>query len=365
MAHNLFGERFMANRKPAWHGLGTVFTEPITAVEAVQQAGIDYRVFKTPVYTAVPQNGFIAEAQELVPVPDAYYITREPTPDDDQYRFFATCTDEYEVLDNVEIARAIDTLTDRWALETVGALGHGEQLFIVLDAGEIEIGKNGGELLHQYFVFTDSKNTSASAKFLFTPVRVVCQNTLIMGERAAKVNAQIDHRTGASHALQLRVDIIDRLEKAQQLNIDTLQAMASITITNEDAAKIISAAYPLPKRQPDARYTDNPKEINKLFGEGELAENLFAVANKAQAHFERVHEVMTARREFATELYETINTDYPDIARTPWAAYNAVVEAADYRNGRGLVEASALFGARSKEKAKAYNKAVAVMAKAA
>lgn len=36
MTANLFGERFLGNREPAWHGLGMVFTESLTAVEAIR-----------------------------------------------------------------------------------------------------------------------------------------------------------------------------------------------------------------------------------------------------------------------------------------------------------------------------------------
>ena len=32
MAHNLFGERFLGHREPAWHGLGKTFEDPITAI---------------------------------------------------------------------------------------------------------------------------------------------------------------------------------------------------------------------------------------------------------------------------------------------------------------------------------------------
>ena len=39
MAHNIFGERFLGQRKPAWHQLGLVVDEPIGAVKALERIG--------------------------------------------------------------------------------------------------------------------------------------------------------------------------------------------------------------------------------------------------------------------------------------------------------------------------------------
>ena len=39
MAHNLFGERFVSVRVPAWHKLGRVLEEPVSATQAWNLAG--------------------------------------------------------------------------------------------------------------------------------------------------------------------------------------------------------------------------------------------------------------------------------------------------------------------------------------
>ncbi len=39
MAHNLFGERFVSARVPAWHQLGLVLEEPVSATQAWNLAG--------------------------------------------------------------------------------------------------------------------------------------------------------------------------------------------------------------------------------------------------------------------------------------------------------------------------------------
>jgi hypothetical protein len=59
------------------------------------------------------------------------------------------------------------------------------------------------------------------------------------------------------------------------------------------------------------------------------------------------------RRKGAAELYTKLNDEYPKLGATAWHLYNAVVESADYRDGKN-VEVSALFGGRAKEKQAAF-----------
>ena len=56
MPASIFEDKFVEreSRTPAWHGLGTVFTEKLTVSEAVEKAGVGFEVYKTPNYTRIP-----------------------------------------------------------------------------------------------------------------------------------------------------------------------------------------------------------------------------------------------------------------------------------------------------------------------
>ena len=85
--------------------------------------------------------------------------------------------------------------------------------------------------------------------------------------------------------------------------------------------------------------------------------------NQAQSTYESARSnTMTTRKEVEALFYKH-NDEFPQTANTAWAVYNAAVEHADFRDsgGKGDQWASALFGIRAAEKAKAFDMAYALV----
>ena len=55
-----------------------------------------------------------------------------------------------------------------------------------------------------------------------------------------------------------------------------------------------------------------------------------------------------------------VNQEFSDLANTPWAVYNAIVETEDYRRGSDN-SPSALYGRRADVKARAFDSALALV----
>ena len=341
MTANLFGDRFVGVRQPAWHGLGRVFELPIPAEQAIVEAGMDFKIVKRPLFARVGDTQIKTEK---------IGIFREPTADDNQYRFFGIASPEYAVLQNAEIAEILSSLTKHWPVETAGALGQGETMFMSLDAGSAEI---HGESVKQYFLVTDKRDGGTTLKIAFTPVRVVCQNTLVSGLRRSIVSAALMHNPGLDKVLTARVGLLEKMQEAMTSTMATFEQLASAAITDDDARAIFADAYPEPKR---AAKMDLLDDYNAKSGPEQLGE-LYDEATRAQASFTYYANRAQAFRDGAMATYGRLNDEHNSIARTPWAAYNAVVEFADYREGQS-VELSALWGARAGEKKRAFMKAL-------
>jgi phage/plasmid-like protein (TIGR03299 family) len=346
MTANIFGSRFLGAREPAWHSLGTVFTDSPTLLEAIGRCNMGYRLVKAPAFVLVDGN--------YLPIPNRVGIVRYPTEDDDQFRVFGVVGAEYGLMQNDQLARLIDPLTQQWPVETVGALGNGETIFYTLKVSTHRVG--GEEVIVYYFV-TDTRDGKTTARIGITPQRIVCQNTLSAGIRSAIAMVKIPHCADIADEVQFRVALSRRLQSSTRDLISNFNRMAAATFSANKARAIFEASYPYPNVPAKVALARDltRAERNELADYEVNVDELTAVEETFEYYVARAD----AMREHAYGLFQKINDEYPRIARTGWATYNAVCELEDYRKGGDGALASSLFGSRANTKARAY---AAVMA---
>lgn len=354
MAHDLYGERFLGRRDMAWHELGKVFPQELAigVLEAVVAAGCDYVVHKVPLIANVGEiDGF----SQPVTLGNKVALMREPTQDEPCWHFFGTASDDYGLLQNTDIARVMETLNEVWPIETVGALKQGRTLFLTFDAGSEDV---AGEEIRKFFLVTDTKDGGTSAKIAFTPVRVVCQNTLTAGLKRAINSASIPHNINAIGELEFRVDLLKKLSEAQAATMNSFRAMAETDVSADSARLIFEAAYPYPSKPKKVMLLEElGEDVQNLPEYDEVIESLKEVGSTYQYYIDRADLF----REAVTDNYAILNEKHPESAHTAWMAWQAVTEAEDWRRGpstAGKIEASTLFGARAQAKRRAYNVAM-------
>jgi len=343
MSDNIFGERFYGTRKPAWHMIGQVFQKALKPSVAVKKIGMDYTVDKYPMVALVDKQQI--DTGKIC-------IMRSPTADDPVYQVFGFAGGKYEITQNVDLARIMNPLAEVWPLETMGAINNGKTVFMTFNTGGVEI---EGDPINGYFMLVDVKDGGTSTKLVYTPVRVVCQNTLISGLRQATVSISIQHTPGAQAQLEARVNLIAKAREAIDETTAVFRKLATARITPNQAELMFDNVYPLPRLPEDAALENYSVE--------DLGALLFKGVKDSMYDYNYYTERAKTLRAGAMTLYEKLNDEYPALASTPWHAYNAVVESADFRDGGKAPEFSALFGPRAKEKKDAFEYAVALTGK--
>lgn len=171
MAH-LVESMFSVNEVP-WHGLGQILKDYPTVDEAMIHSGLTWEVRKEPVYFKP-----FAENDELTDIfskmPNQYVLVRS-----DNQKGLGVVGKDYEIYQNKEMWDFIRTFKDNHNvnLETAGSLKAGRKVW-VLAKGE-NFTANGDD--HKlFFLFSNSFDGSQSIQVAFTPVRVVCNNTINM-----------------------------------------------------------------------------------------------------------------------------------------------------------------------------------------
>ncbi len=210
MSHNLNYNKqakrhsFVSVKEVPWHRLGKVVNERMTSRECIQEALLDYTVTKAPVYVKYKENLIVdGVTQRGKLIPDKYATYREDTG-----VAFNVVGSNYEVIQNRDAFNFFDDIVgeNRAIYETAGALGNGETVFITAKLPDhLLIG--GKDTIDQYILLTMSHDGSGSIIAKFTPVRVVCNNTLTSALSSGRNVFKIKHTKSAK----------SRMEEAQQL----------------------------------------------------------------------------------------------------------------------------------------------------
>ncbi len=154
---------FVSAKEPAWHKCGTILDHVFTAKEAIEFGGLDFIVEKQRLFT-----------ERGLDVPDYFATVREDNRD-----VLGLVGKDYTIVQNRDVFSFFDQIVGegKAIYETAGCLGKGGVLFITAKLPkEIVIGRDGP--IENYLVLCSSHDGSMAITAFFTPVRVVCQNTL-------------------------------------------------------------------------------------------------------------------------------------------------------------------------------------------
>lgn len=297
-----------------WHGLGAKLNEPATAEEAIVAAGLDYEVELTALMT-----------NDGIPVPQQRAVVRNDNDD-----VIGVVGNNYVPIQNRHCFGFLDAVVAEGKLKyhTAGALGKGERVWMLAKLpNQIRV-KNGDDLVDKFLLLSNTHDGSSALRVFFTPIRVVCQNTLSRAESQGRGQGiAILHRGDLQTKIREAQRVLSLAERFYDDAAVKINFLARTSLTTNQLESYFAALYP-----------DSPDSTNRR------AANV---------------------RQRLTALFESgVGQDQPDIRHTAWAAYNAVTEYVDHhrptraktiemRTSQRLE--SAWFGSGATLKAKAWN----------
>jgi hypothetical protein len=353
MGHEVFGDRFLGRREPAWHALGQVFAEDeqLTVSQAFERAKILYQYVKFPLVAQTPHFG--EEDYDELLVEEQVALYREPTEDDLRYALMGIVDKDYGVVQPSELAAALDPLCGRWPVETVGALRGGAIVFATLKQPSYDVKR---EQIDSYFLLSNGQGVDQSLRIAVTDVRVVCMNTLNAALDRTKLSVSVSHHKGVHEDMARYVELMANAEVAAEKQRDYFRLLADAPMTSAQAMLVMAAAFPEPKRPTRLQVLDSA-----LKRAGYLDLKASELLAEEERQFELARERQAQFRLAGQAIYERLG-DTSMIGGTAWGAYNAAVEVSDNRKGQNAVSAAAatLFGDRAQERARAFRKSVEI-----
>ena len=267
-----------------WHGLGTKVEGLMTAEEAIRAAGLDWGVSLHQVYfsnksrwTEVPKYSAIVRDtdQAVYGIAGSHYV---PIQNKDAFGFFDAVVGGGEAY-----------------YETAGSLKGGARVWILANLkGSLSV---KGEEIKRYLTLTNSHDGNLACQMFWTPVRVVCMNTLSMALSRAAERFYARHTSGATGKIEEAKKILGFAKQFYQEWGEIANAMALKQLPPAKMPLLLAAAFG----------TSGALDPQKIYAPTAI-------------QMDKVRELVEVGR----------GMDNKAIKGTVWQAYNAVAEYADY-----------------------------------
>ena len=307
-----------------WHGLGTKLDRPATAEQAIRAAKLDWEVEKRPLRYERDDGRMQDVHDKYVVVPGRGWPHKsEPT--------FGIVSKSYVPLQNHEAFSFFDPIVGNGAAvyHTAGALGDGERTWILAKLPS-QIRVVGEDITDKYLLLSNSHDGHGAVQIKFTPIRVVCNNTLTLALSQGPT-IRVTHTRDMRERLKQADRMLGIINKRYDALAETFQSMVKVQMVDGRLALYLSQVFP------DPTDPDDEKSTKHIRHQRACAEHLFE---------------------------HGVGADMPGVRGTLWAAYNGVTEYVDHRVMKTTDDGrlnSIWFGNGYLAKARAFDAAKAML----
>ena len=291
-----------------WHGLGVRVPADLHPTQMLQKAGLDWTVRKVPAYADVAGQRVAVGRSALVRDSDDSILD--------------VVSDDWNVLQNAEAFEFFHDFVANGDMEmhTAGSLRDGQLVWALAKVNDgFELFK--GDQVDSYLLFSNPHKYGWSIDVRFTPIRVVCNNTLTLS-----LNTSSKNFVKVSHRRQFDGDMVK----------ETLGIAKEKLATYREMAQFLGG-----KRYTAPKLVEYFKNVFPVTGGPEKKKEMSISASKA---LDVIHTQPGAQ--FAEGSW--------------WSAFNTVTYMVDHKLGRSQDNrlTSAWFGQGKKVKADALELAV-------
>lgn len=285
MAHLM--ETMFSVKEVPWHRLGKIVQNAPTAEEAIKLAGLDWTVGLKNLITTegipVPQMAVLRESDNGV----LGVVGKNWTPvqNTKAFAFFDPFIESGEC-----------------SFETAGSLMNGKRVWILAKINRKPMQITKGDEVAKYVMLSNGHDGFTAVKVGFTPIRIVCANTLRMAESEHYGNAllSIRHKQTVNEALDKVRDIVNVADQRFEATALQYKQMLKVGVDKKTIDQFVKHVF---------------------FTTEELKQ-------RQEVRLEKMTETIT-------KLFETgYGNNLKNVSGTGWALYNAATQYLSYDSGR-------------------------------
>lgn len=284
-----------------WHGLGKPVPGDLTPAQMLKAAGLDWGVEKRQIYLDNGKNGLGDE------IPNQYALTRVT-----DNRVLSIVGRNFKPTQNEQILEFFKdfVMAGDMDMETAGSLQNGQFIWALAKINaSFTLGKEGDDV-HSYLLLMQPHLWGYARTAKFTPIRVVCKNTLTYALGAGLTGKNTEGK-------------VFRMTNARAFDDKAKEeAKAALGIAVKQAKEFESLAKLLAR-----------KRVKRDKVEEYFQEVLNYDPTKKTKEGRAVREPVMLDK-FRTALIEAPGQDFRTAKGTWWGALNAVTNVVDHKVGR-------------------------------
>lgn len=289
-----------------WHGLGNVVTEEAAMYSSelfIEKAGLNWDAEKRQLARKVNDAWVPADAWEVIRSTDGKVLAN-------------MVGERYTILQNKEAFAWFQPWLDQKeaALHTGGALFDGSRIWALAKLNRDPMEIAAGDIVEKYVLLSHSHDGSLAVRCGFTPIRVVCWNTLSMAHKAdASKLIRLKHSKKVHQNLENLRDVMNLVNQEFEATAEQYRLLQRKSINQNDLRKYVKKVF-----QIDA-------EDKVIWTGGERSKEMKEIVSERQKN---IMEEVIALCESGK------GNNLPSVRGTYWSAYNGVTEYLSYVNGR-------------------------------
>lgn len=264
-----------------WHGLGVQLDSPPTIQIGLEASGLDHMVGLKPLFTA-----------------EGIKVTHQATYRETDGKILGVVGPKYHVLQNVDAFKWFQPFIDsgECSLHTAGALDEGRKIWVLAQINRDPSQIVPGDDIAKFVMLSNSHDGTMATRVGFTPIRIVCANTLAMAhnDKASKI-LRVRHSSQAKTNLDAIREIMNTANQEFEATAQQYRFLASRKISVADLNKYVKIVLGVKDEEISTRTKNLMGEIIAKCEEG-LQNDLMGIRDTWYSAYLGVNEWLNYNR---------------------------------------------------------------------
>lgn len=253
MAHGILeNDTMFSVKERPWHGLGTVIEKAPSVKEGIKLAGLDWKVETRSIMT---------NEENPVEISTHNAVVRN-----DNNAVLGVVGTNYKPLQNSEAFEWFEPLVEDGlvTLETAGSLFNGKKIFVLANTNsQADVVK--GDIVESFILLSNAHDGTQAVRVGFTPIRVVCNNTLTSAHNSDLSKLiRVVHTQSVVENLEMIRSLMDTVNSEFLATVEQYKELAKRDINQSDLEKYVKQVFSIKKLDDIIKGYEEKEEIENF-----------------------------------------------------------------------------------------------------